>query len=539
MLSGFLLVAALAQSPTVAEINALPAVGTVDVGAEVRDSLRPVDLVRGGRHLRVWRLRAPAGAPVTVDLLSDDFDPLLTVVGPGLFLLEDDDGGGACNARVTFTPAADGEYRLGVSSLAGPATGGFRLRVSPRPPPAARGPCAVSAVATPRFPPAAVDALTPAGRVAPGDTVRGRLSTAPLVDGRPVVVYALRGAAGQTVTVDLRSSAFDAYLGFWGPGLPAPRTDDDGAGLCDARLTLTLPASGTYRVLASAFDSTARGPFVLTVASEAGPMAPGTCSDAQRASPTTLEKLPVRGDLTPGTEVRGTLDPAGATLDNGSYAEAWHLRGRAGERYHLTLRSTDFDAFLFVSGPDLLRSDDDGGGGTDACLAVTLPATGAYRVVASSFATERGRYTLAARPLPAGLEPCQPDEGGAWAEVPLAGRLAVGEEVQGTLDSASGRAPDGQLAAAYTLEGTRGQAVTLDLLSAAFDAAVVLVGPGIIGMMMDDDSGGACNARLTVNLPATGTFRVIATTMTGGRGPFVLRATGQPGPVNPSACLMQ
>jgi len=55
-------------------------------------------------------------------------------------------------------------------------------------------------------------------------------------------------------------------------------------------------------------------------------------------------------------------------------------------------------------------------------------------------------------------------------------------------------------------------------------------------MMMDDDAGGACNARLTINFPATGTFRVIATTMTDGQGSFVLRATHLPGPANRGVC---
>src|SRR2546426_12164840 len=48
--------------------------------------------------------------------------------------------------------------------------------------------------------------------------------------------------AGETVTIDLVSDVFDAYVFLLGPGLERERPqDDDSGGSCNARLTARLP----------------------------------------------------------------------------------------------------------------------------------------------------------------------------------------------------------------------------------------------------------------------------------------------------------
>ena len=113
------------------------------------------------------------------------------------------------------------------------------------------------------------------GTIAPGDTVRDSLTRHDLLlrtENTYAQQWRLAGHAGQTVTVDLSSDAFDAYLFLLGPGFEttAPQ-DDDSGGRCNARLTVRLPKTGDYVIVVTTSDRLATGPFTLTVAT--GPRA--------------------------------------------------------------------------------------------------------------------------------------------------------------------------------------------------------------------------------------------------------------------------
>jgi hypothetical protein len=92
--------------------------------------------------LQAWALELRAGQEVTTDLVSSDFDSYLMVTGPGLESgLSDDDGGGGCDARITFTAPEDGEYRAIVGTADPRSTGQFVLSASVTPPAGTLGPC--------------------------------------------------------------------------------------------------------------------------------------------------------------------------------------------------------------------------------------------------------------------------------------------------------------------------------------------------------------------------------------------------------------
>ncbi|HVH10096.1 MAG TPA: hypothetical protein VM736_09885 [Gemmatimonadales bacterium] len=118
--------------------------------------------------------------------------------------------------------------------------------------------------------------------IAVGDTVRdslGRRDALLPAESTYAQEWRLAGRAGATVTIDLVSAAFDAYVFLLGPGLGSPPPqDDDSGGRCNARLSVRLPATGTYRIVVTSSDRLATGPFLLTVTpgSKAPSLAPCT-----------------------------------------------------------------------------------------------------------------------------------------------------------------------------------------------------------------------------------------------------------------------
>ena len=168
------------------------------------------------------------------------------------------------------------------------------------------------------------------------------------------------------------------------------RTDDDGAGACNARLVIIAPESGTYRVAASSFSSEAMGAYELRVTREPGPELDGPCPGGMdmgfgEPDEAELQALPVMGTVSPGYEHEGTLSDGDPLLGDG-YAHAWELHGTAGESLSVELISEEFDSYLYMTGPGVgLLSDDDDAGNLDSRIEVTLPQAGTYRIVVTTF----------------------------------------------------------------------------------------------------------------------------------------------------------
>ena len=121
-----------------------------------------------------------------------------------------------------------------------------------------------------------------------------------------------------------------------------------------------------------------------------------------------LEQLPMDDRiLLMGVETSGTLregDPG----ESGSYEQAWALTLGTGQDVTVDLTSSDFDAYLFVTGPGLdpVLRDDDGGDGCNARIAFTAPEAAEYRVIVTTFGSrETGDYMLRAGDAPAARTP--------------------------------------------------------------------------------------------------------------------------------------
>lgn len=101
--------------------------------------------------------------------------------------------------------------------------------------------------------------------------------------------------------------------------------------------------------------------------------------------------------------------------------------------------------------------------------------------------------------------------------------IAVGETIHGTLRRGDVLSRDRSYVQQWQIAAAHGAVVTIDLVSDSFDAYLIVYGPGLPSDLQDDDSGGNCNARITVRFPQRGVYH-IAVTSTEQRqvGPFSL-----------------
>jgi len=390
MVPGLLLFAAACDPLALASLFDSPPAGTsvltlldtddreLEIGDEVAGTLSASDYIGlNDSYLEAWALDGKAGEKVSIDLISDDFDSYLYVVGPGLSeLLRDDDSGGACHARLDFTFLESGTYHVVASSSGSRQAGTYLLRVARDPAPRASISCGGIDGMT-------LTNLSAHGQLRVDEPVFGVLtgSEASIENDRPVQTWNLRGEAGDRLTISLASDDYDSYLYFFGPGMAETMVNDDGGAGLNSEITVTLTESGNYTVGAAALSSGSTGSYTLTV----------------------REPLDVADLPTADRQLYVTADAYGALTDTdpvieGRLAQAWALEARAGQTVTIDLTADDIDSYLHVVGPGLaVVTNDDGGDGLNSRLVVTFPQTATYRVIASSLGGSAGSYQLRVR----------------------------------------------------------------------------------------------------------------------------------------------
>ena len=104
------------------------------------------------------------------------------------------------------------------------------------------------------------------------------------------------------------------------------------------------------------------------------------------------------------------------------------------------------------------------------------------------------------------------------------GDLPLGVEISRVLGQGDDVISRG-FAQAFTFEGEEGHQMVFELMSEDFDCYLYVTGPGLAGLLFDDDGGEGLDSRIEVTLPATGTYTVVASALNEDlSGAFVLRA---------------
>lgn len=118
-----------------------------------------------------------------------------------------------------------------------------------------------------------------------------------------------------------------------------------------------------------------------------------------------------------------------------------------------------------------------------------------------------------------------------------AGTIAVGETRHGALRRGNTVSRDKSYVQQWEISAAQGAVVTIDLASDSFDAYVIVYGPGLTNDLQDDDSGGHCNARITVRFPQRGVYHIAVTsTEQLQAGPFSLSVASGSKPKALSRC---
>jgi hypothetical protein len=244
-------------------VSSLPAAleaprgGRIAPGATVRGRLEEIEAILDEDYpYQEWTLAAEAGARLSIETRSDDFDTFLSVGRrtPAGFeeLAANDDWPGSHNgtdSRVVVTIADAGDYLLRVFPFDPDVRGAYEISVTPMPP---------------------LPAEPVTRPIAVGERVTGTLSDedAQLGDGAPYQHWTFTGRAGDAVGISLSSSDFDTVLilgEIEGGVFREFASNDDANDSTDSHLDVILPVTGEYRIRVRPFAPDARGAYALEV----------------------------------------------------------------------------------------------------------------------------------------------------------------------------------------------------------------------------------------------------------------------------------
>lgn len=443
-----------------------------------------------------YRFQGSAGDTVNIAMsrAGGDLNSYLYVLdSTGQLLYEDDDSGGENgNARLTYTLPASGQYLIVAARLGqarGTTSGSYVLDLT-----SDAAPPVAETTPVPTLPADYVDFPI----ITYGQTVEGELSSARFLD-----VYVFLGAAGDTITIDMQSQNPDDPNGL-DPALvllddariPLTENDDlvDGVQR-DSHIEFTLPRAAYYAVVATRFDQengVTEGPYSLTLTGPGGAVEPST---VETTTEPPIQKLSP-ALLTPDTPLQATFD---------KMAALYRFNAAAGALVDLSV-TTDpgLDSVLILADQNLNEVLSSGNG---ALTGITLPETGEYLVIlAPRFGpvSQAGGYILA-------LTQTAGETGVPVVSGPQV--IVYGDTVQGAID-------DLNPTQVYTFDAAANDRVRITMKAdsgSTLDCYLELQDAGGTVLEANDDinPGVVRDSQITIELPAAGTYTLIASRYVG------------------------
>ncbi len=223
-----------------------------------------------------------------------------------------------------------------------------------------------------------------------GSTVRGEIS-----DATPTARYRFTGAIGDPVTLSMAtvSGDLDAYILLVDASGNVVAEDDNSGNNTDAQLSLNLPATSDYFILATRRGQETgltSGEFVLAITSSAPPRTGSAV------------RPPVPADFV-GLSTLDIGSSATGRITNVVFQEFYVFYGEAGDALEITLEAptgSTLDPLLILLDENRisLAENDDDGDSQNSRINTTLPQTGYYAIVATRYeldeGTTQGAYEL-------------------------------------------------------------------------------------------------------------------------------------------------
>lgn len=306
-------------------------------------------------------------------------------------------------------------------------------------------------------------------------------------------VYQFQASPGRRYIVSMQAGEFDAFLSLArtvGGVTDYMATNDDSGENTDSRLRFTVPAAGTYLVVAQSLGEEGTGPFTLRL-------------------DTATIRTPTVQNLTLGTPAQGALTDEDAEYDDEMGGEGlydlYRFTARPGQRVRVQMEMGEYYPSIEVGtmqGGQFTALEDVTPGDAGTVLA-TLPEGGEYYLRAGAYGGVTGQYTLTVterKPAPA----------------PRDTPIRQGETVQGELGEGDSELEDGRFYDAFVYTARAGERLRIQLRSEDFDAYLI-VGRMVNGEFQeiasnDDAEGGEeLHSLVEVELPEDGRYVIQAT----------------------------
>ena len=235
-----------------------------------------------------------------------------------------------------------------------------------------------------------------------------------------------------------------------------------------------------------------------------------------------------------GQTLSGSLTSSDLLRSDDTYADGFSYNGHSGEVITVTMRSSDLDAWLVIDDPnsDFMQFNDDGAGGTDAQLTVTLAHDGRYIILANTVSPGvTGTYTLSVASGGSGRAASSNAAGSRGMSMVQIGQMSLpmltaGQSIGGSLTTSDILRDDNTYTDAFFYQGRAGEQITVTMRSPDFDAWVIVDDPNGPMHEHDDDSAGGTDSRLTVTLPHDGRYIILANVVQAGKtGSYTLTLT--------------
>ncbi len=225
------------------------------VGQPVYGELSASDPASNSRYVDTWTVRLTQGQTYTVTARSTTFDTFLGMVDGSEMVASDDDSGGGSDSRLTFTAPRTGSYSVMITSIEANGLGRYSIDVTQ-----GSGGGGGNTGGGVRI----------SGALQRNGNVTGRLESGDMTasDNTYEDYYTYEARRGESVTITLESTDFDAYLklgSFTNGQYQFISSNDDGAGGTNSRITYTFTNAGTYVIIANSLSANETGRYTLSI----------------------------------------------------------------------------------------------------------------------------------------------------------------------------------------------------------------------------------------------------------------------------------